>query len=90
MSDRRQRALIPAGRRLAGLGAVGHCVEQSAHGKITYQGPLVGIHEDAIGCQRAVGHAAPVSVVQSARHLLEDAQAGGELEGSARCEHARE
>ena len=90
MGDRRQPALIRAGRRLAGLGTVGRRVEQPLHGEVADQGPFVGIDDDAVGCQGAVGDAAPVRVVQGARDLLEDAQTGGVLEWSTGLQHTRE
>ena len=91
VSDRRQRALIlPRLRcRVAGP-AVGSDVEQPAHGEVVHQSPLVGIHDDAAGCQGSVGHAAAMRVVQRARDLLEDPHTGRELERSTGLQQGRE
>ena len=83
MDHRRESGLIRVDR---GVGRLEH----ARPGEVVEQRPLIGIDDDAIGCQGPVGHATPVRVVQGARDLLEDPQARPQLDRPRAAEDAAE
>ena len=88
--ERRQRVLIRARPRLAGTRFVGRYLEHPPDQEVAHLHPLVRAQEDAVGSQTSVRQAPPMRVVQRARHLLQDADAGPDLQRADRLEHVLE
>ena len=93
VGERRQRVLVGPSRRPARIERLGGrpgADHDLRDGEVPDQRPLVRVQHDVAGRQRAMDHTAPVRVVQRAGHLLERAQAVGQIHRSAGADDLRD